>query len=129
MAEHVIKPLAPETWDAYAALIEKHNGVWGGCWCSWFHPDTPENPKKQLGGAAFKRRKQCDAEIPDPAPYRITCLFVDRDHRRSGGVAGTKISSSFLHNATRTMFESEGFEYLRPLRTKKALMRKTVAAT
>ena len=25
------------TWDAYAALAEKHNGVWGGCWCTYFH--------------------------------------------------------------------------------------------
>ncbi|MEZ5721801.1 MAG: hypothetical protein R3D59_09140 [Paracoccaceae bacterium] len=29
--------LGPATWDAYAALIERHNGVWGGCWCLVFH--------------------------------------------------------------------------------------------
>ncbi len=32
-----VKELSPQTWDAYAALIERHKGVWGGCWCTWFH--------------------------------------------------------------------------------------------
>src|SRR3954447_7443448 len=32
-----VRALAPETWDAFAALAERHNGVWGGCWCTWFH--------------------------------------------------------------------------------------------
>lgn len=29
--------LTPDTWPAYAALIERHNGVFGGCWCLGFH--------------------------------------------------------------------------------------------
>ena len=29
---HVIKPLTPETFPAWLALAQKHNGVWGGCW-------------------------------------------------------------------------------------------------
>ena len=33
-----IRPLSVQTWEAYAALAEKHNGVWGGCFCTWFHP-------------------------------------------------------------------------------------------
>jgi len=39
-----VEPLGPRTWDAYADLAERHNGVWGGCWCTWFHayPDPPE---------------------------------------------------------------------------------------
>ena len=28
-----VKPLAPDTWDAFARLVEANNGVWGGCWC------------------------------------------------------------------------------------------------
>jgi hypothetical protein len=39
--EYTIRPLTTETWDAFAALVEKHNGVWGGCWCIYFHPDGP----------------------------------------------------------------------------------------
>lgn len=34
-----IEPLSPKTWPAFAALVERHNGVWGGCWCVEFHPD------------------------------------------------------------------------------------------
>jgi GNAT superfamily N-acetyltransferase len=30
-------PLSIATWEPYAALIERHNGVWGGCWCNGFH--------------------------------------------------------------------------------------------
>jgi GNAT superfamily N-acetyltransferase len=37
MSEYTVRPLGPDTWDAFAALAERHNGVWGGCWCTWFH--------------------------------------------------------------------------------------------
>jgi GNAT superfamily N-acetyltransferase len=37
MTEYTVRPLAPGTWDAFARLAERHNGVWGGCWCTWFH--------------------------------------------------------------------------------------------
>lgn len=51
-----IEPLSPQTWDEFASLAERHNGVWGGCWCTWFHlyPDPPE--RKALGNREFKRR-------------------------------------------------------------------------
>jgi GNAT superfamily N-acetyltransferase len=34
-----VKPLDPSTWADFAALAERHNGVWGGCWCMEFHPE------------------------------------------------------------------------------------------
>src|SRR5262245_14576742 len=37
LGELTTKPLTAETWDAYADLAERHNGVWGGCWCTYFH--------------------------------------------------------------------------------------------
>ena len=37
--EYVTRPLGPETWPDFAALVEANNGVWGGCWCIGFHPD------------------------------------------------------------------------------------------
>jgi len=51
-----VEPLGPGTWDAFAGLAERHNGVWGGCWCTWFHlyPDPPE--RKELGHREFKRQ-------------------------------------------------------------------------
>jgi GNAT superfamily N-acetyltransferase len=31
------QPLSPSTWPAFARLVEKHNGIFGGCWCISFH--------------------------------------------------------------------------------------------
>lgn len=39
MAGYVVKPLNKETWADFARLVERHNGVWGGCWCMEFHPE------------------------------------------------------------------------------------------
>ena len=52
-----IEPLSMRTWDAFADLAERHNGVWGGCWCTYFHrhPDTDEE-RRALGHREFKRR-------------------------------------------------------------------------
>jgi hypothetical protein len=38
-----IKALDESTWDAFAALVEANNGVFGGCWCMGFHPDGVGN--------------------------------------------------------------------------------------
>jgi GNAT superfamily N-acetyltransferase len=34
---YVVKALDESTWDAFAALVERNNGVFGGCWCMGFH--------------------------------------------------------------------------------------------
>ncbi len=39
MTQYTTRPLAPNTWADFAALVEANNGVWGGCWCIGFHPD------------------------------------------------------------------------------------------
>lgn len=56
MAEFTVKPLSPETWDAYADLIERHNGIWGGCWCLQFHPKSSERGISLEGNRALKQR-------------------------------------------------------------------------
>jgi len=194
--------LTPGTWPAFEQLAAKHNGVWGGCWCTWFHRvpgqkdrGVPPQLREEAEGAELTRRwkeqlvgtghahaalvfdgdaaiawcqygtpvelpniyhrKEYESGLTEPAPpYRITCFFVDRDHRRRGvaeaalqaalgliaadgggtvdsfpnDTQGKKTSSSFLHNGTRTMFERAGFDYLRPLGMKKCLMRREVTA-
>lgn len=35
---YTTRPLTSQTWDDFAALVESHSGVWGGCWCMGFHP-------------------------------------------------------------------------------------------
>ncbi len=42
------QPLSPATWPAFARLVEKHNGIFGGCWCISFHLEPGEN--KQWAG-------------------------------------------------------------------------------
>ncbi len=32
-----VRPLDESTWPAFAALVERNNGVFGGCWCMGFH--------------------------------------------------------------------------------------------
>jgi len=34
-----VQPLDLTTWDDFAGLVERSNGVWGGCWCMGFHPE------------------------------------------------------------------------------------------
>jgi hypothetical protein len=59
MSEYAIRPLCSETWDAFAALAAKHNGVWGDCWCTWFHTFHGEKEHTAEGyrpqGAAGQR--------------------------------------------------------------------------
>jgi GNAT superfamily N-acetyltransferase len=39
MSNFTVKPLDANTWPDFARLVEKHNGVWGGCWCMAFHAE------------------------------------------------------------------------------------------
>lgn len=57
-----VRPLGPDTWDAYARLIERHGGVWGGCWCTWFHPDSPDKRQSAEGNRALKQRLVCEGK-------------------------------------------------------------------
>ena len=44
-----VKALDESTWAAFAALVERNNGIFGGCWCMGFHPAA------SLTGVADKR--------------------------------------------------------------------------
>lgn len=191
MSEYTIRALGPETWDAFAALAAKHNGVWGGCWCTWFHTFYAEKQhtaeanralKERLvnegrahaalvfdGDAAvawcqygspdelpnIKYRKEYEAGLGELPTYRLTCFFVDKGYRRKGVAAvalrgaldliaqagggvvetypqdtqGKKTSASYLHNATRSLFEQAGFSYERPVGKNHSVMRKTVPSS
>ena len=54
--EFTIRALAPDTWEAFAALVERHNGIFGGCWCIYFHPDCAERGQGAEANRALKRR-------------------------------------------------------------------------
>ena len=46
------KALDASTWPDFERLVEANNGVWGGCWCMWYHgkdasnDDSPEEKRK-----------------------------------------------------------------------------------
>ena len=49
-----IRPLDASTWDTFADLVERNNGIYGGCWCIAFHTayqrgvSDPRTLKEQL---------------------------------------------------------------------------------
>jgi GNAT superfamily N-acetyltransferase len=184
--DYIVKPLDPDTWEAFARLAERHNGVFGGCWCTWFQTLHSEKTYTAEGNRALKQRlvnegrahaalvfdgdeavAWCEYGTPEELPnmyhrkeyeanldtlpdYRITCLFVDKKYRRQGLTAvalrgaleliaqagggvvegyphdtgGQKVS--VLYNGTRSLFEQDGFSYVRPKGTRNCVMRTTV---
>ena len=51
---YAVKALDESTWEAFAALVERNNGVFGGCWCMGFHP---EGVGKETTPALNRQRK------------------------------------------------------------------------
>ena len=54
MGTFTIRPLESSTWDAFAELVERNNGIYGGCWCAPNHAEyrrgitDPRTLKEQL---------------------------------------------------------------------------------
>jgi GNAT superfamily N-acetyltransferase len=187
LTRYSIRELGPETWTDFAELVEKHNGIWGGCWCIAFHLKKPgdshrtpmlnRRDKENLvrtgsaHAALVYEAGQLDgwcqfgspAELPariaaysklglDLPDWRITCFFVDRDHRKAG-VAETALggalqmiairgggtvdgypivtrgkltSNSFLGTGTASIFEAAGFHRIAATGISKWIMRREV---
>ena len=172
IGKYSVKPLDASTWVDFEALVERHNGVWGGCWCMEFHPEgaergahrRKEKEKRVHAGTAHAALVYdgrtcvgwCQFGSPDELPrikhqrayleglerlpdWRITCFFVDKGYRKKGVSAlalagaleeiarlgggmvesypedptGRSVSSSFLYNASMSIFEKQGFERVR----------------
>jgi len=98
-------PLTAETFEDFAALVDAHGGVFGGCWCLGFHdrslfalPYAEKRERKRqmvIGGQAhgspeelpqIKNRRNYEASLSGEAapPWRLTCFFVHRRHRGLG---------------------------------------------
>lgn len=52
--EFAVKALDVATWDDFAGLAARHNGVWGGCWCMGFHGRGPSWGVSAEGNRAEK---------------------------------------------------------------------------
>jgi len=187
MADFTVKPLDEHTWPDFARLVEKHNGVWGGCWCIAFHEkgfgsaaqNRAEKERRVREGRAhaalvydgsvavgwcqfgptdelprIKHRREYLEGLDSLPDWRITCFFVDRHYRgkgvaaaalegalneiaRLGGgtvesypedVDGRAVSGSFLHNATVSIFERQGFQRTRRLGKNHWVMTRVIAS-
>ena len=51
-----VRELESKTWSDFARIMEKHNGVWGGCWCVAFHPKPDESNRTATSPSAYKER-------------------------------------------------------------------------
>jgi len=56
MGDYTVEALAPNTWGAFARMMERHNGVFGGCWCTYFHTMHNEKTFDADDNRALKRR-------------------------------------------------------------------------
>jgi GNAT superfamily N-acetyltransferase len=181
-----VRELDSMTWPDQERVLEKHNGVWGGCWCVSFHLKRSEEKEwsgkhRMLKEKLVRENKSHSALVYDradvvgwcqfgpplelpgrmsgyskldvaPPDWRITCFFVDRDHRKEGvakaalkgalgfiaakgggtvdgypiNTRGKPYSSSFLWGGTESMFAELGFRRLGALGTSKWVMRKVV---
>jgi len=147
MTDYVVKPLDANTWDAFSRLVERHNGVFGGCWCTWFHTFHAEKTFTAEGNRTLKKRLVAEGGAHAALVFDgdeavawcqyITCIFVDKKYRRSGVTAaalrgagyphdtgGQKVS--VLYNGTRSLYEGAGFSYLRPKGKRNCVMRRVV---
>ena len=56
MSGFTTKALTPETFEDFAALVERNKGMFASCWCTWFHPDCAEKGQTAEGNRALKKR-------------------------------------------------------------------------
>jgi len=186
MGDRTVTALTTDTWPAFARMVERHGGVFGGCWCTWFHTMPADKERTYEANRALKQRlvaegrahaalvldggeaiawcqygspeelpniyhrKQYDAEADLLPDHRITCLFVDKSHRRQGlsavvlqgavdliAAAGGGVvegyphdnhgkKKSVLYNGTRDLFERAGFDHVRPKGQGNCVMRRTL---
>jgi len=95
-----VKPLDQTTWPDFARLVEKHNGVWGGCWCMGFHIQGPE-PKPHPPHRGQKERlvragSAHAALVYDGASAVGWCQFGSTDE-----LPGIKLRKAYQEGLTR----------------------------
>jgi len=126
---------------AHAALVFDGDDA-----VAWAEFGTPEELPN------IHHRKQYEQETVEQPDYRVTCIYVDKRHRKGGLAAialrgaldliahqgggrvegypqdtpGRKMNPSFLYNGTRHMYEEAGFVYVRPKGKNHCVMTKDV---
>ena len=55
---YTVKALDQSTWAAFATLVERNNGIFGGCWCLGFHPKESWTDVAQKRAAKEQRVRE-----------------------------------------------------------------------
>jgi GNAT superfamily N-acetyltransferase len=55
MSDTGIEELTADTWPLFAEFFERQGGLFGGCWCVFFHPDPPWAPDGLVDGTKDNR--------------------------------------------------------------------------
>jgi hypothetical protein len=153
--EYLVKPLRSDTWEAFARLAERHHGVFGGCWCTWFHTFQAEKTFSAEDNRALKQR------LVHEGPAHAALVFDGDDavawceygtpeelpniyHRKqyeaeSDGPPDYRITCLFVDKRYRRggltavplrgaldLIAQAGFTYVRPKGTRNCVMRSAV---
>jgi GNAT superfamily N-acetyltransferase len=91
MPEYETKSLDETTWPEFARLVEANNGVWGGCWCMWYHRkdggESPELKRKAKERLVREGRahaslvfngKDCVGWCQFGSPQELPCIHNER---------------------------------------------------
>ena len=70
-----VRVLEPATWPDFAALVERNNGVWGGCWCMGFHAEGVGRTKPPAQNRSEKEERVRDGRAHAALVYDgATCV-------------------------------------------------------
>src|SRR5262249_51148775 len=58
MLSYTVRPLDASTWDAFAELVERNNGIFGGCWCMGFHSELSRTDAAQNRAGKERRVRE-----------------------------------------------------------------------
>jgi GNAT superfamily N-acetyltransferase len=75
-----IAPLDADHWEDLVALFGPERGAYSRCWCMWWRVTGREFDA--LGGTG--RKDALRERAGRTPPWSITCLYVNKAHRRSG---------------------------------------------
>jgi GNAT superfamily N-acetyltransferase len=71
---YTVRPLDASTWDTFAELVERNNGIFGGCWCIAYHLEPGEK------GTDYRAAKE--ARVRDGRAH--AALVLDEDGAAQG---------------------------------------------
>ena len=83
MPRYETKALDADTWPGFEALVEANDGVWGGCWCLWYHgkaeADAPLEARREAKACRVREGRAHAALVFDGANCVGWCQFGSPD--------------------------------------------------